>query len=91
MEYEWDDNKNQKNQIKHSIDFYDAILIFDDNDRIELLDDRKDYQEKRYQTIGIVFDVVLTVIYTIRNNRYRIISARKASRHERETYYHKKL
>lgn len=88
MEYEWDDNKNQ---IKHSIDFYDAILIFNDNDRIELLDDRKDYQEKRYRTIGTVYDVVLTVIYTIRNNRYRIISARKASKHERKTYYHKKL
>lgn len=90
MEYEWDDNKNYKNQEKHGIDFYDAIRIFMDNDRIEWFDNRKDYQEKRFRTVGVVSGVLLTVVYTPRNGRYRLISARKASRHERETYYHQK-
>jgi uncharacterized protein len=90
VEYEWDDKKNQQNQAKHGIDFYDAIRIFMDVDRIEWLDDRKDYQEKRYLTIGIVFDVLLTVVYTLRSGKHRLISARRANRYERETYYHKK-
>jgi uncharacterized protein len=41
MEYEWDDNKNKQNQVKHGIDFYDAVRIFIDGDRIEWLDNRK--------------------------------------------------
>ena len=90
MEYEWDDKKNQQNQIKHGVDFYDAVHIFRDNDRIEWLDDRKDYQERRYRTVGMVHGVLLTVIYTPKSRRYRLISARKASKHERETYYHQK-
>ena len=90
MEYEWDDNKNQQNQAKHGIDFYDAVRIFIDGDRIEWLDNRKDYQEKRYRTVGMVFGVLLVVVYTPRNGRYRLISARKASKHERETYYYQK-
>jgi uncharacterized protein len=90
VEYEWDDKKNQQNQAKHGIDFYDAVRIFMDVDRIEWLDDRKDYQEKRYRTVGMVFNVLLTVVYTLRRGRQRLISARRASRHERETYYHQK-
>ena len=90
VEYEWDDNKNQQNQAKHGIDFYDAIHIFSDSDRTEWLDDRKDYREKRYRMVGLVFGRLLTVIYTLRSGRHRLISARRASRHERETYYHQK-
>jgi uncharacterized DUF497 family protein len=90
VEYEWDDNKNQQNQAKHGIDFYDAVRIFMDIDRIEVVDDRKNYRETRYRTVGTAFNVVLTVVYTMRSSRYRLISARKASRHEREAYYHQK-
>lgn len=90
MEYEWDDNKNKQNQSKHGIDFYDALQIFKDEDRIESLDNRKDYNEMRYQTIGMVYDVILTVVYTPRNGRYRLISARRARKNERETYYNQK-
>jgi len=90
MEYEWDDRKNQQNQVKHGVDFYDAVHIFGDNDRIEWLDNRKDYREKRYRTVGMVLGVLLAVVYTPRSSRYRLISARRASKHERETYYHQK-
>ena len=47
---------------------------------------RTDYGEKRYIGIGIVDDLVLTVIYTLRGETCRIISARRAKRHERKTY-----
>lgn len=84
---EWDQNKNQINQKKHGIDFLDAIEIFNDYDRIEYIDNKKDYNELRYQTIGIVQEMVLFVVYTHRKGYCRIISARKANKDERETYY----
>ena len=90
MEYEWDDNKNRQNQAKHGIDFCGAILVFLDKDRIEGDDSRRDYKERRYWMVGMVNNTLLTVIYTPRNGRCRIISARRASKNEREAYYHKK-
>ena len=90
MEYEWDNNKNRQNQAKHGIDFCGAIHVFLDKDRIEGDDSRKDYKEKRYWTVGMVFNTLLTVIYTLRNGRCRIISARRSSKNEREAYHHKK-
>jgi uncharacterized DUF497 family protein len=56
----------------------------------EWVDERKDYQEKRYRTVGAVLGILLAVVYTSRDKRYRLISARRASKHERETYYHQK-
>jgi len=90
MEYEWNDNKNRQNQSKHGIDFSGAIPVFLDKDRIEGDDSRHDYKENRYWTVGMVFNILLTVIYTPRNGRYRIISARRASKNEREADYNKK-
>jgi len=90
MRFEWDEKKNQQNIEKHSIDFAGAALIFLDADRIELVDDRKNYGETRFQTIGIVNNVILYVVYTIRGKYCRIISARRANKNERETYLHNK-
>lgn len=87
MKFVWDKNKNIANQAKHGIDFLDAILIFDDPDRIEAMDDRKNYGENRYQTIGMVNNIILYVVYTYRNKVRRIISARRASKDERKTYF----
>jgi len=87
MNFEWDNNKREKNLAKHQIDFSDAALIFYDNDRIESNDTRNDYGETRYKTIGIVNDIVLCVVYTKRSEKYRIISARRARKDERKIYY----
>lgn len=54
--------------------------------RIEFIDNRKNYGETRYITIGMVNEVILCVVYTVRKFIHRIISARKASKNERETY-----
>jgi uncharacterized DUF497 family protein len=86
MEIEWDNNKAASNLIKHKIDFEDAKDIFLDPNRLER-EDKRDYDEARIQVIGIVNQVVLFVVYTKRNGRYRIISARRANKNERRQYY----
>lgn len=87
IRFEWDENKNHLNQLKHQIDFRDAVDIFNDPHRIEFVDDRKDYKEMRHQTIGITQGVILFLVYTIRHKHYRIISVRRANRNECKTYY----
>ena len=86
MEIEWDNNKATSNLIKHKIDFEDAKNIFLDPNRLER-EDKRGYDETRIQVIGIVNQVVLFVVYTQRNGRYRIISARRANKNERRQYY----
>ena len=86
MEIEWDNNKAASNLIKHKIDFEDAKNIFLDSNRLER-GNKRDYCETRIQIIGIVNQVVLFVVYTKRNGRNRIISARRANKNERRQYY----
>jgi hypothetical protein len=86
MDFEWDDAKAEANLAKHGVDFVDAARVFDDPRRLEVLDDRRDYGEPRFHTIGAVESAVLHVTYTWRAGVRRIISARRASRAEREKY-----
>ncbi len=87
----WDENKNQANIKKHGIDFKTAAMVFNDDLRVEFLDPEHSEDEKRYVTIGLVHDV-LTVVYCDRENAstgnidIRIISARLATRLERNAY-----
>jgi len=88
MEFEWDENKRLENLAKHGIDFVAALLIFEDTNRKEFVDDRKNYGEKRIRSIGKVKnELIVSVISTDRNNKIRIISARRANQKEREEYY----
>jgi uncharacterized DUF497 family protein len=87
--FEWDENKRALNLEKHGIDFVDAIDVFMDLSRIEAESSRDNelrYQKLRYQTIGAVNDVVILVVYTYRAGTVRLISARRASKNEREAY-----
>ena len=81
MEIEWDNNKAASNLIKHKINFEDAKNIFLDPNRLER-EDKRDYNETRIQVIGIVNQVVLFIVYTKRNGRYRIISTRRTNKNE---------
>ncbi|MBX3493078.1 MAG: BrnT family toxin [Parvibaculum sp.] len=85
-EFEWDDEKAVANLAKHGIAFETAAEVFSDPDRLDIDDDRFDYGEERRNAVGAVEDVVLTVSYTTREGVCRIISARRASRKEREAY-----
>ncbi len=85
MNFEWDGDKNAANIEKHGIDFSDAMRIFE-GPTLERVDDRKAYGETRIAAIGIVETRALFVVYTTRGRTRRVISARKANRHERKAY-----
>ncbi len=91
MRFEWDEQKNKKNQAKHGVSFETARLVFDDP-RAVSIQDRHDNGEERWQTIGLVGQaVILLVAHTYRDDMadeetIRIISARKATPKERRIY-----
>lgn len=84
--FEWDEEKNRINLAKHEIDFDIAIGVFDDVHAFEQEDRSMNYDEVRLKITGMIGDRLVTVIYTERSDRYRIISARKASPSERHDY-----
>ncbi len=63
LKFEWDEDKSRLNLKKHGIDFETAILVFNDMERIEIYDLEHSIKEDRYNTIGMVNDV-LFVVYT---------------------------
>ena len=87
FQFEWDEAKAAANLLKHGVSFLTAAAIFD-NEVLERIDDREDYGEVRFIGLGRVELEVYRVVYTWRAvNLVRIISAQKAGKHERETYY----
>ena len=85
MEFEWD--KDQLNQKKHQISFEEAADIFR-YPTYEVTDDRVDYGEARYIAIGSNSKLtIITVVYTEREGKIRLISARRANKQERRLYY----
>jgi uncharacterized protein len=86
MEFEWDEAKNLENIRKHEIDFADVPAMFDGEMLIEL-DARFDYGEDRWFGIGFLGSGIAVVVWTERqNNVIRIISARRANRHEQKRF-----
>ena len=83
---EWDDNKNRLNIKKHGISFETAALVFADEERIEYYDKLHRQDEDRYVVLGCV-QGILYVVYTMRDEAARIISARMANSQERRIYY----
>lgn len=85
--FDWDDAKAAANKIKHGIDFAVASHVFKEVFAIERLDDRRDYGEERYIIIGMVESRLLSVVYTMRDDTIRIISARGATPNEQRQYH----
>ena len=91
MEFEWDEQKNQTNIIKHGISFQEAQEVFNDPKLLTYVDDRFDYDEIRELSIGQLFlpeqpVIVVLVVHTDRNGVTRIISARRANKKEKKRY-----
>ena len=85
MEFEWDPDKATGNFEKHGIDFADAALVLYDDLAVTVPDD--DADEERFVTLGTdALGRLLVVVYTWRDERIRIISARRATRKERRRY-----
>jgi uncharacterized DUF497 family protein len=95
-EFEWGEDKAKANFARHGISFEEAQLVFSDPHHFTERDDRFDYGEDRWQTIGMSRNrrLVLFVAHTILGNGIettRIISARRANRGERRDYGNRKI
>jgi hypothetical protein len=90
MRFEWDENKNRQNLLKHDVRFETAALVFDDPCALTQIDQLSE-DEERWVTLGAVDrGVVLFVVHTWRERRgegvIRIISARPSTPRERRKY-----
>lgn len=85
MEFEWDEEKNQKNIIKHGISFESAEEIFSEP-VLKKIDARKDYGEERWIVLGKLRVVCVVLVYTPKLLKIRVISIRRANREETKTY-----
>lgn len=86
-DFEWDDTKAATNFVDHGVSFERACLVFSDPFAVGEIDDREDYGEERFTVVGMVEGVLIFVAYTERGTRLRIISARRAVKHEQDDYY----
>ena len=84
--FTWDEKKRKPNLAKHGIDFHDAAAIFD-GPLVTVEDKREDYGEPRYVALGFLADVVVSLTYTERGDRIRIISIRKSLKHETRFFF----
>lgn len=87
MIFEWDENKAEKNERKHGVSFEEAESVFYDPRSLTIPDPEHSDTELRFIDIGASnYDRILVVVYTEREDRIRLISARPASRKERKLY-----
>jgi uncharacterized DUF497 family protein len=82
----WDEAKRRLNLRKHGIDFADAEKIFR-GVTFTAEDTREDYGEQRFLTLGQLEDQVVSVAHTEQGEEIRIISIRKATKHEARFYF----
>ena len=87
LDFEWDDIKAAENVRNHGLSFAQAALAFRDLFAVEWIDLREAYGEERIILLGVTGNQVLTVVYTERAERIRIISARRATKNEQDYYY----
>lgn len=85
MRFVWDLRKEVANIEKHGIAFGDAVRVFEGR-TIDRIDDRFDYGEVRRIAVGVVSGLFISVVYTMRDDACRIISARRSTRHERQAW-----
>ncbi|HET7321091.1 MAG TPA: BrnT family toxin [Longimicrobiaceae bacterium] len=83
IEFDWDEEKRRKTLEERGIDFADAVRIFF-GPAVRIRSDRKG--ELRWKLIGMLREMEVVVIYTVRGRVHRIISARRANTDEREFY-----
>jgi hypothetical protein len=88
LEFEWHDAKAEANLQAHGVSFDLAKTVFKDPFAVERLDDREEYGEERFVIVGMAQgNVVLFVAYTGREDRIRLISARRATQDEQDDYF----
>jgi uncharacterized DUF497 family protein len=86
MEFQWDEAKRKANLHRHGIDFVGIEKVFEDK-TVTILDDRFDYGEERFVTFGLLDDRVVAIAHKEADEVIRIISVRKATKHEESSYF----
>ena len=86
MKIAWDEAKRRTNLRKHGLDFADAEAAFA-GITYTMADRRFDYGEPRFVTLGLLRDMVVVIAHTETPREVRIISMRKATKHEQALYF----
>ncbi|MDH2918172.1 MAG: BrnT family toxin [Sideroxydans sp.] len=87
FKFEWDEQKATSNIQKHGVSFDEAVTVFADEMALTFADTDHFETEERSRTYGISNKArLLVVVHTERRNNVRIISARKATRYEKNIY-----
>ena len=86
MQFVWDEAKRKSNLNKHGMDFADAKIVFA-GAIYTFEDDRFDYDEQRFITLGLLNGEVIVLAHTEQENVVRVISMRKATNYEQRLYF----
>ena len=86
MNFTWNETKRQTNLKKHGFDFTDTDRVFT-KDTFTRPDNRFDYGEQRFNTIGLLETTVVVISHTETEDTIHVISMRKGERYEREYYF----
>lgn len=90
IRFEWDENKNSSNKVKHGISFEEALTVFYDEDALYIDDPSHSEEEERFIILGVSQNANLLVVchcYRESETVVRIISARKATKNESAQYW----
>ena len=93
MEFTWDENKAAINIQKHKVSFEEAKTVFDDEEALFMSDPDHSETEERFILLGMSLALRLLIVcncYRENDNLIRIISARKATKNETDTYVRRK-
>ena len=82
----WDEPKRRTNLRKHGFDFVDAEQVFE-GVTYTYEDDRLAYGERRFVSLGLLREIVVSIVHTEEGDHIHIISMRKATKREREIYF----
>jgi uncharacterized protein len=84
VEFEWDNEKAKRIWEDRAIDFLDVVRLFADR-HVVLPSSR--YDEERWRAVGLLDGRMITVVYTMRGETIRIVTARRAWKNEEREYY----
>ena len=86
MRFIWDESKRQANLNKHGVDFTDAERVFA-GPTFTFEDDREDYGEQRWVTLGLLGVQVVVIVHTETEAEIRVISMREADNNEQLLFF----
>jgi uncharacterized DUF497 family protein len=85
MDVEFDSGKDEINRLKHGVPLTLGAEVL--RNRVgQIIDDRRDYGEARFNAFGLVNGRLFVCTYTMRDQTYRLISVRKASKQEQRIW-----